>query len=115
MSTTLKKPRSEKQKAATAKLVAANKAKRDAARNVKLVIEDSAPVGVEDSDDSAPARVEDSEDSDDSAPEGVADIEDSAPSPSDFSNESHHVADSSRERASKPLRRSRTVSAFRYN
>ena len=136
----IKKPRTEAQKAATAKLVASNKAKREAKKaaksseaaetpveeNVKLAIAAqprTGPEALEKVAEESPESVDrstDSESESESEPESErasSPVRDSAarpPQPADFSGEAHHVAKDVRERVEKPIRRSRSVSSFRY-
>ena len=120
----IKKPRTEAQKAATAKLVAANKAKREAKKNLLAFVEKPAEEPVEESVSMAITKVaaDKSDDETQSESESESDRDEvpdrsSAASarPADFAGEAHHVADDVRERAEKSSkRRSRSVSAFNY-
>ena len=113
-----KRPRTEAQKAATAKLVASNKAKREAKKAAKsseaaeTPVEENVKLAIEKVAEESPESVDrstDSESESESEPESER-----PPQPADFSGEAHHVAKDVRERVEKPIRRSRSVSSFRY-
>ena len=109
----IKKPRTEAQKAATAKLVAANKAKREAKKNLLAFVEKPAEEPVEESVTMAITKV--AADKSDDETQSESESEDGSARPADFAGEAHHVADDVRERAEKSSkRRSRSVSAFNY-
>ena len=118
----IKKPRTEAQKAATAKLVAANKAKREAKKNLLAFVEKPAEEPVEESVSMAITKVaadksDDETQSESESDDSLADAssKDGSARPADFAGEAHHVADDVRERAEKSSkRRSRSVSAFNY-
>lgn len=110
-----KKPRTEAQKAATAKLVASNKAKREAKKAllVDTPVEENVKLAIEKVAEESPEPEPESETESESEPESES-APGAAPQPADFSGEAHHVAKDVRERVDKPIRRSRTVSSFRY-
>ena len=87
-----KKPRTQAQIDATAKLVASNKAKRDAKKQAKPSDESPIEKNVE----LAINKI----------------VEEKTPD--DFAGEPHHVSDASRERAEKTDRRKRSKSSFNY-
>ena len=117
----IKKPRTEAQKAATAKLVASNKAKREAKKTmlasepVEKPVEENVAMAItkvaaDKSDDEIQSESESESDRDE-----VPDRSSAANArPADFAGEAHHVAKDVRERVEKPIRRSRSVSSFRY-
>ena len=143
-----KRPRTEAQKAATAKLVASNKAKREAKKALLANTPDSArrsPISsgrsptsgeaaeaakdtpVEENVKLAIAKVAEESPESESETESESESEpenERVPQPADFSGEAHHVAKDVRERVEgrarsvsstqKPIRRSRSVSNFRY-
>ena len=114
----IKKPRTEAQKAATAKLVAANKAKREAKKNllasVEKPVEESVTMAITKvAADKSDDEIQSESESDDSLAD--ASSKDGSARPADFAGEPHHVADDVRERVEKSSkRRSRSVSAFNY-
>ena len=136
-----KRPRTEAQKAATAKLVASNKAKREAKKALLANTPDSSgrsptsgeaaeaakDTPVEENVKLAIAKVAEESPESESETESESESEpenERVPQPADFSGEAHHVAKDVRERVEgrarsvsstqKPIRRSRSVSNFRY-
>lgn len=131
-----KRPRTEAQKAATAKLVASNKAKREAKKALlentpgseaakDTPVEDNVKMSIAAEERAEPEALE--KVAEESEPESETESEpesERAPQPADFAGEAHHVAKDVRERAEgvarsvastqKPIRRSRSVSNFRY-
>lgn len=108
--TSNKRPRTEKQIAATAKLVASNKAKRDAKKALldNTPVEENVNLAIEKVAEESPESESDSE------PDSEPEIQPDKPKPADFAGEAHYVAKDVRERVEKPIRRSRSVSSFRY-